>query len=187
MLPGIPSTTEQTYYTLISYDASGRLTGIDSGGYVYRSTLEADRFRYKMGAYGMLLEQERRPAYGTRGPGCTLVLLLGGNRWSDRLYYQAPVHLNGAELEVRADYSSYLYWSIDPGPQSLSVKWSGWNGPWSSDQDFECAAGELLYVMLTGDRNGEPIAVGRDVPAALQGRALVVYPPPTAAPLLPLE
>jgi len=50
MLPGIPYTTEQTYYTLISYDASGRLTGIDSGGHVYRSTLEADRFRYKMGA-----------------------------------------------------------------------------------------------------------------------------------------
>lgn len=48
LLPGIPYETEFTYYTLISHDASGRLTGIDGGGYVYRSKLEADRFRYRM-------------------------------------------------------------------------------------------------------------------------------------------
>lgn len=60
-----------------------------------------------------------------------MVVLLVGNRWSDGLYYKEPVQLNGAVLEVHADYSSYLYVVSEPGVQALSATWTGRSGPWS--------------------------------------------------------
>lgn len=185
LLPGIPYTTDWNYYTIISYDSDGMLTGIDSGGYVYRSVLEAERFQFRMGYPGTLVERELQPAYATPGAGCTLVMLTVGNRWSDKPYYQDPVMLNDETLPWHADYSSYLYVSTAPGPQSLAVTWGTRRGPESSSRTFDCGNAEIVYVTLTDDLDGEPIAIGREFPTELQGRSLVLYPPATQAPLLP--
>ena len=184
LLPGIPYTTDWNYYTIISYDQAGMLTGIDSGGYVYRSVLEAGRFQYRMGYPGTLVERELEPAYATPSAGCTLVMLTVGSRWSDKLYYQDPVSLNAETVPWHADYSSYLYLATAPGPQNLSVIWGTRRGPESSSRTFDCGDAEIVYVTLTDDLDGEPIAIGRELPAELHGRSLVLYPPATQAPLL---
>lgn len=183
LLPGIPYTTDWTYYTLVSYDEKGTLTGIDTGGNVYRTTLRAGRFSYGMGRTGTLLEQELTPAYDVPGEACTVVLTVVGGRWSDKLYYRDPIRLSGTALPGPPDFASYSYHSLAPGRQELSVTWTGRQGTWSREQAFDCGAGDLLYVVLAGDRKEAPITVGPAIPPELPGRALLLYPPPTDAPL----
>jgi len=182
LLPGIPYTTGWTYYTLVSFDDSGRLTGIDSGGYVYRTFLKADRFRYRMGYPGFLMEHEREPAYRLSGEGCSLVVAVVGDRWSDALFYKDPIELNGQAMQLEYDYSSYSYWSVEPGTQSLAVTWGTRRGPVRREYGFDCPDGALRYVILESDRKGEEIVVAEKLPALLEGRWLVLYPPITGAP-----
>jgi len=179
LLPGIPYTTERTYYTLISYDRHGTLTGIDSGGYVYRSTLTAGRFRYHMGYPGTLLEQEESPAYLARSEACAIVLLVAGSRWSDKLYYRDPIHVNDLVWQGPPDYQSYYHLVTEPGGQRVEVTWSRRTGPTTEERSFQCGSGEVLYLTLDSGSPNSTIDIRVDVPADLPDRALILYPPPT--------
>jgi len=178
LFPGIPYTTQWTFHTLISYDATETLTGIDTGGNAYRSTLSAGRFRYHMPYPGTLLEFEDKPAFETRAGACSMVLLAVGSRWSDKLYYRDPIRVNDLVIPGLRGFDSYRYLVVEPGPQSLSATWSSRSGPWSETRTFECADGTLIYVTLIPDR-GSAIHIANSRPAELEGRALVLYPNPS--------
>ncbi|HEY5645445.1 MAG TPA: hypothetical protein VIS76_05875 [Pseudomonadales bacterium] len=181
LLPGVPYTTEWTFHTLISYDEQGDLTGIDTGGRVYRNRLNVGRFSYWMGQPGMLVEQEITPAYLEPAPGCSIVLLVVGNRWSDKLYYQDPIRLDDLVLQGPPDYASYYLLSVAPGGHLLRVTWNA--GMTTEERSFGCADRETVFVTLNADHEGSTIDVAHEVPPELPGRALILFPLLTEAPV----